>query len=433
MRKQKKIICGLLLPLLFGGAVGVRAPAYRHVEPECVSAAREVTIRDVRVSSRIWELFFGGEDKGEAAPVSEPVAYEAVAYDAVAHEPVAYDAVAYEAMPISGASAYSGTDLSKACAYKALPIGNMPTRNAVLLSSEALIPGGDVFGAKIRQGHVTVTEDNRALGIKCGDILLKVDGKEVKSVSDVRALVLCAEGGSVKLTLGRGDEILERTATLDGEDKHLGIVIRDGAAGIGTITYIDPEDMSFGGLGHGICDSESGEIVEMQNGCVTGVILGGVHKGEKGHPGELSGILTDRERGVIYDNTDMGVFGKIDPECFNTGATLPIGHRDEVKPGAATMISTVKNGKKAEYAIEIFDIDSNSSGTKCFKVRVTDPTLLALTGGIVRGMSGSPIIQDGKLIGAVTHVMVADPTEGYGIFIENMLKQEDNIAMPKAA
>ena len=366
MKKHKKIICGLLVVLTLCGTTGTRALAACDNAAKDTAVTTELTVSDVRVSSRIWELFFGGDD-------------------------------------------------------------------AALASADALIPGGDVFGAKIKEGHVTVTEDNNALGIKCGDILLKVDGKDVASVIDVRALVLASDDSTVALTLKRGEDTFERTATLEGDDKRLGIVIRDGAAGIGTITYIDPDDMTFGGLGHGICDSETGEVVDMQNGCVTGVILGGVHKGEKGHPGELSGILTDREHGVIYDNTDMGVFGKIDAEGLDKSDTLPVAHRGEVTAGAATIISTVKNGKKAEYSVEIFDIDKDSDGTKCFKIRVTDPTLIALTGGIVRGMSGSPIIQDGKLVGAVTHVMVANPTEGYGIFIENMLEATQQGVQPKAA
>ena len=147
-----------------------------------------------------------------------------------------------------------------------------------------------------------------------------------------------------------------------------------------------------------------------------------VKKGEEGKPGELSGLLTDKVVGELYANTECGVFGKLDTVPDSLCATaIKIAHRDEVHEGEATILSTVKVGTAKEFKIEISSINKSSTGTKSFKIKVTDPTLIAITGGVVRGMSGSPIIQDGKLVGAVTHVMVAEPTEGYGIFIENML------------
>ena len=207
----------------------------------------------------------------------------------------------------------------------------------------------------------------------------------------------------------------------------LGVVLKDGAAGIGTITYIDPETGDFGGLGHGICDTDTGEVINFTEGQITGVILSGVKKGEEGKPGELSGLLTDKVKGVLYSNTECGVFGKLDsiPEGLSSTA-IEIAHRDDVHSGEATILSTVKVGSVKEYKIEISDINKGSTGTKSFKIKVTDPALIAITGGVVRGMSGSPIIQDGKLVGAVTHVMVANPTEGYGIFIENMLSASES-------
>jgi stage IV sporulation protein B len=160
----------------------------------------------------------------------------------------------------------------------------------------------------------------------------------------------------------------------------------------------------------------------MQCGDALEVVLGGIHKGECGNPGELSGIMTDVIIGRLDINTEVGVFGTINKDCIsNLGESYQVAKRSEIKPGEASIISTVKNGKKAEYKIEIYDIDQSSTGSKSFKIRVKDPALIAITGGIVRGMSGSPIIQNGKLVGAVTHVLVNDPTIGYGIFIENMI------------
>lgn len=299
----------------------------------------------------------------------------------------------------------------------------------------SLIPGGGVFGVKIRQKYVTVTESTGIPALKCGDIILSVDGVSVTSAAQVRQIVKASGGKSLTIrAMHQGSEIgVEiRPSYEDGEYK-IGVSLRDGAAGLGTVTFIDPKTGLFGGLGHGICDSDSGEVISMESGEVCGVILGGIHKGECGKPGELCGILTDQDIGDLTINCECGVFGILtDPSALSETA-IPIGRRGEVTEGEATIISTLKNGKTAEYKIEIYDIDEDSTGSKSFRVRVTDETLKSLTGGIVRGMSGSPIIQNGKLIGAVTHVLVADPTEGYGIFIENMLNAANIKELQKAA
>ena len=167
---------------------------------------------------------------------------------------------------------------------------------------------------------------------------------------------------------------------------------------------------------------------------MTGVLLGGINRGEVGKPGELCGVLTGRTTGIILQNSDCGVFGKIDSSAldYTNYEELTVAKSDAVHTGAAEILCTVKNGAPRRYSVEITEIFTDGAPTKSFKLRVTDKTLIAITGGIVRGMSGSPIIQDGKLVGAVTHVMVADPTEGYGIFIENMLNAA-NIPMAKAS
>ena len=286
-----------------------------------------------------------------------------------------------------------------------------------------LLAGGGIFGVKIKQKYVTVTESRGIPALKAGDIILSIDGKEVKSAADVKRIVENSAGNSLTIrALHQGSEIaLEIRPSVENGEYRLGLTLRDGAAGLGTVTFIDPQTGVFGGLGHGICDADSGEVISMETGDVCGVILGGIHKGESGKPGELCGVLTDKDLGDITVNCECGVFG-IMTDVPSSAQAIPVGRRDQVTEGEATIISTLKNGKTAEYKIEIYDIDRDSEGSKSFRIRVTDETLKALTGGIVRGMSGSPIIQNGRLIGAVTHVLVADPTEGYGIFIENMLK-----------
>lgn len=295
-----------------------------------------------------------------------------------------------------------------------------------------LSPGGNVFGVKIAQKYVTVTESAGIPLLKCGDIITAINGKQIECVNDVKDALQKSGGSSVTITaLHRGEKIsIEAKPTLTDGEYRLGLSLRDGASGIGTVTFYDRETGIFGGLGHGICDSESGEVISMKTGEVIGVVLGGVHKGECGKPGELTGILKENTLGSLTANNECGVFGIItDKEAFEASVLdpLPVGKKNELKEGEAKIISTLKNGKSAEYSIEIYDIDKSSEGSKSFKIRVTDPTLVALSGGIVRGMSGSPIIQNGKLVGAVTHVFVNDPTRGYGIFIENMLSEAEKI------
>ena len=287
-----------------------------------------------------------------------------------------------------------------------------------------LIPGGAIFGGKIKQSYVSVQNPGEIKDLKPGDKIISLNGRKISSVGDVKEFIESLDEQSITLVCERGGKEVTVKITpkkQDGEYK-LGLILKDGAAGIGTITYIDPKTGTFGGLGHGICDTDTGEVIKLSNGQVCGVILSGVKKGENGRPGELSGLLTDKVSGDIYTNTECGLFGRLDkiPDMINA-TPIEIAHREDVHEGDATILSTVKAGGTKEYKIKILDIDKNSTETKSFKIKVTDPTLIAITGGVVRGMSGSPIIQDGKLVGAVTHVMVADPTEGYGIFIENML------------
>ncbi len=298
-----------------------------------------------------------------------------------------------------------------------------------------LSPGGNVFGTRIKEAHVSVATPDESGVLAEGDKIISINGTDIYSIKDIKGILSASNGEELKIICQRGKKTLSlslKPKEVSGEYK-LGAVLREGAAGIGTVTYIDPTTGAFGGLGHGICDADSGEVIEMTGGVVTGVVLGGVIKGESGKPGELSGILTDKRLGEIYSNTECGVFGELEQIPKNLNTPLPIAFRNEVKEGEAKIISTLKNGTPMEYKIEISDVNRASSGTKSFKIKVADDTLLAISGGIVRGMSGSPIIQDGKLVGAVTHVMVNDPTRGYGIFIENMLAAAEGQVQPEAA
>ncbi len=286
-----------------------------------------------------------------------------------------------------------------------------------------LIPGGEVFGIRINEPYVVVADCKDGSEFQRKDTILSVNGIEVSEPMQVCAEIEKSGGKALTFEILRSGEKKTVTATpiLENGVYKLGITLKDTSAGIGTVTFIDPETLVFGGLGHGVSGNEGSSLAEIEEGEALGVILGGIKRGESGKPGELSGILGKKHYGEISKNNECGVFGKLDSYDASSKNAIPVAAKSEIKIGNAEIISTVKSGKTGNYKVEITEINQNETGSKCFKIRVTDSMLIALTGGIVRGMSGSPIIQDGKLIGAVTHVMVSDPTEGYGIFIENML------------
>ena len=302
-------------------------------------------------------------------------------------------------------------------------------------STVMLYPGGGVFGVHIVEDGVTVLAGSESRTFHAGDRIIAIEGVSVNGISDVEAAVRESQGKRISFDIIRGGErmTVSVSPTRVGEEYKLGIKLRSETAGIGTVTYVKPETLEFGGLGHGVTDAETGTPVSIKSASVKKVMLGGVKRGEPGKAGELAGVLKNDVRGDIKINCECGVFGSLSTLPDYCTEAVPVATRTEIKCGSAEIISTVKNGYRERYKIEISDIDITSYGSKSFKIKVTDPTLLAITGGIVRGMSGSPIIQDGKIVGAVTHVLVANPTEGYGIFIENMLEAAQQGVQPKAA
>ena len=201
--------------------------------------------------------------------------------------------------------------------------------------------------------------------------------------------------------------------------------MRDSTAGIGTITYYNPNTGEFAGLGHGICDVDTGELMPLLSGVVVDVNINDIIKGKSGEPGELKGSFSSVKTGEIYKNSGLGVFGKLNSTPDSIKSPMKAAGREEVTEGDAVILVNPDGKGIREYSVNLSKIDKYSDGTKCFVIEVTDKELISLTGGIVQGMSGSPILQNGKLIGAVTHVLVNDPTKGYGIFIENMLSEAE--------
>ena len=259
-------------------------------------------------------------------------------------------------------------------------------------------------------------------GILPGDIILEINGKIPKTSEDVPPLLT----QSVILTVKRQDEIKECSLhpvrdDSDGKLK-LGIWVRDSSAGVGTMTYVNPENLSYGALGHGISDSDTGILFDVATGSIEKSHVISVKKGKRGVPGQICGSFsgTDEISGTVVKNCEAGIFGEIFPQCNIAGKSYPIGVMSQVKTGDATILSTI-DGETKEYKIKILRSMPYGATSKGLSIEITDPYLLDKTGGIIQGMSGSPILQNGRIVGAVTHVLVNDPTRGYGIFIENML------------
>ena len=300
-----------------------------------------------------------------------------------------------------------------------------------------LLPGGMPFGVKFSTEGVLVVgfcdvdaeggtvNPAYAAGLRTRDVITTLDGKQIVDAADFGNMIAKSGAAPLTLTYTRGGKSYQTTLTPAksvSENRYkTGLWVRDSGAGIGTVTFIEPNTGAFGGLGHGICDSESGALVSMTRGVVSGVTISGVQKGISGKPGELKGYFGTSKTGTLLQNTDCGVFGIFSKIPTTGQKPLPIAYRGELREGDAHIWCTLDSTGPCKYGIRISDIDKNATGSKCFTIKVTDPALIEKTGGIVQGMSGSPIIQNGKLVGAVTHVLINDPTTGYGIFIENML------------
>ena len=333
---------------------------------------------------------------------------------------------------------------------ESLAVGNVGVQSCGATCEQVYV-GGVPFGVKfITDGVLVVgfcdvevqgTARNPAkeAGLRIKDVITKINGASVGSAADLTRAVENSNGKPLELTVkrksGRGNSApsemnITVTPILQSatDGYKTGIWVRDSGAGIGTVTFILPSSKAFGGLGHGICDGDTGELIPMKRGNVTNVTISGIEKGVAGDPGAIKGYFNAGKIGSLVSNTPCGVYGVLSDLPSGIGELMTVASRHEVKEGAACVRCTLDTGEAKEYSVKISAIDTSASGSKCFAVTVTDPELIAKTGGIVQGMSGSPIIQNGKLIGAVTHVLVSDPTTGYGIFIENMLNQMGNLA-----
>ena len=267
-------------------------------------------------------------------------------------------------------------------------------------------------------------------GIKEGDRIISINEKEISNTEELTETVNASQGKEITVTFLQEDNTkqvvtMTPTKTQDNEYK-LGLWVRDAAAGVGTATFYEPESGRFASLGHGIADVDTGDLITISNGELVTMKLVSVTKGEKGKPGEIRGSIENSSTiGEVYKNTSFGIYGKVkNKEYLNiTNQAIEVASREEIKTGKAQIICEVEENPK-KYEIEIQKIyTGNHQDNKSMQIKVTDEQLLEKTGGIIQGMSGAPIIQNGKFVGAVTHVLVNDPTTGYAVFGDLMLKQ----------
>lgn len=305
------------------------------------------------------------------------------------------------------------------------------------------IPGGNTIGLKLYLdgllvvGLSDITSAGEAYspgkqgGVLKGDRITHCNGERIENVRQYSNIIQECGSGNVILTIVRNDDVIQKTVTPvfydDAGEYKTGIWVRDSAAGIGTVTFM-LSDGSFAALGHGISDVDTEQIIAISKSQVTGSSITSVIKGSSGAPGELRGIFDDSSKGEVYLNAQNGIYGHLSKNSLSA-QPMNIAKEAEVYEGQACILSNIDGNDIEEFQIEIQRVMRyhNSDG-KCMIIKVTDESLLARTGGIVQGMSGSPIIQDGKIVGAVTHVFLNDPTKGYGIFAERML-----VALEKTA
>ncbi len=321
----------------------------------------------------------------------------------------------------------------------------IPLKNATatVVDTPVVMLGGMPFGIKMYTKGVLVVRLSdvetaaglvnpaERAGICVGDVILAVDGVEVNAMTDVSKAIETCGGKTLAMKILR-DGItftarFQPAFSVNDQCYKAGMWIRDSSAGIGTMTFYDPQTGMFAGLGHGVSDVDTGELLPISAGEVVSARIFDVVKGESGTPGELCGSFTGTTLGELYQNGNCGVYGALKHTGAMTKA-VPMALAQEVKEGPARLYTTVDGDKPAWYDVEITQVRLGQNSSRHMIIHITDEDLLEKTGGIVQGMSGSPLVQDGKLVGAVTHVFINDPTKGYAIFAETMLETAQNVA-----
>lgn len=330
-------------------------------------------------------------------------------------------------------------------------LGVIPLKNVKLnvIERPHLVPGGNAIGVRLNTRGVLVvaitdvidingqrSSPAKEAGLKVGDSILAINDEKIVNAEQVVKKLNEIKDEEVTLKILRNKTEMEVKARsvkcLQDNSYRLGIWVRDKTTGIGTLTYLNPANMTFGALGHGIADIDTGELLSVEDGLIMNAKVSDITQGKKGEPGEIKGVFykSDEVLGEIKINDEFGIYGKLEEDYFtkNQLETIPIAFKEEVKVGEAYILTTIEDNKIEKFTINIDKIkDHDRPNQKSMVIKITDPRLIDKTGGIVQGMSGSPIIQDGKLVGSVTHVFINDPTKGYGLFIEWMLEKSDGL------
>ncbi len=317
-----------------------------------------------------------------------------------------------------------------------------------VLPKTKVIPVGNIAGVKLYTSGVLVVgmseiegNDNKKYkpyentGIKEGDTIIKVNDKNINSTSDLIQTVNLSQGHDISIKYVHQQETKECSITpvkTNNSQYKIGLWVRDSAAGVGTVTFYDPTSKTFGALGHGITDIDTNELINIASGEFITTRILNITKGESGNPGKIQGTIENQNNiGTIGKNTRFGIYGKVDNLAslnIDTSKEAEVALREEIQIGKAKILCSLDNQKPQEYEIEIEKIyKDNNYDNKSMKIKVTDEKLLEKTGGIIQGMSGSPVLQNGKFVGAITHVLVNDPQEGYAVFGDIMLKQAKEI------
>lgn len=320
-----------------------------------------------------------------------------------------------------------------------LPLKNMDVH---VIHKMQVAPSGEPIGIYVETKGLLVLDTAEIEGkdgmtyspganlLKSGDYILKWNGKNIATIQELNEQIQKNGKKKAAVLVRRGKEQIEvaiRPVPVGSHQYKIGVWVREDTQGIGTLTYIT-KDGEFGTLGHGITDADTGSLLDLKGGELYSTRILDIIRGTSGEPGELQGyinMVATNEIGEISENTYFGVFGKMREEEGKAyaGEYMSVAMKQDIKKGRAWIYSNLDGTSPKKYEIEIQEIDLNSNDNKSMVIKITDKNLLSLTGGIVQGMSGSPIIQNGKIIGAVTHVLVDDPARGYGVFIENMLAQ----------
>lgn len=322
-----------------------------------------------------------------------------------------------------------------------IPVGK---KNAKKTERKYVNVGGDAVGIRLYTDGVLVVGTDEVVtsqgsinpgelcGIKSGDIIIEINDEIVCSVADFSNQIVSSNGKNVSITVIRDSKKLYfslKPVFSESEEKYrCGLWLRDSTAGIGTLTFVDSESKMFASLGHAICDSETQSVLPVGDGDILSATISGVEKGEKGITGQIKGNFGDKLLGELIENNEYGIYGTYSDAEILYGELLPVASQTEIKTGDAQIICNIDGYGTEYYDVEIEKITySNVKETRSMIIEVTDEDLLEKTGGIVQGMSGSPIIQNGMLVGAVTHVFLNEPAKGYAIFAETMLSEAERI------